>query len=76
MSRRLSFRERLRLEQRRLEYFNMPQFLRRFAVKSLLPDPFKHKTAQGVDGREVIFLHVPKTNGTSLASAASSIIHW
>ncbi len=52
---------------RGIEHWRMPDGLRKIAASSM-PDPFARST-ELPDGREAIFLHVPKTAGTSLAAA-------
>lgn len=59
--------ERLKLRLRTVEHRQMPDSVRQRLV-SYMADPFE-RTAKLDDGRELIFIHVPKTGGTSLAEA-------
>lgn len=65
--RNLSRPERVRLFLRGFEYRRMPGWFRKFATVHL-PDPFE-RSVQLENGRDLVFIHVPKTGGTSQASA-------
>lgn len=63
----LTASEKIRLRVQQAEFRQLPWRLRQLAV-SRLPDPFE-RSAMLPDGRTLCFIHVPKTGGTSLASA-------
>lgn len=65
----VGFRENLWFRAKTLEYRPIPSFLRKALIGRVLPDPFAQGRTRFLNGREVIFLHVPKTGGTSLAKA-------
>ena len=67
--RRLTLREEMRLRLRDWEHRPLPAGLRAGLVRRLTPDPFEERSAVGPDGRTLVFVHVPKTGGTSLADA-------
>ena len=68
MSDALSFQEKVRFRLRGLEHRNLPTAVRK-AVVQMLPDPFEGRSSRLPEGREIVFLHVPKTGGTSLAES-------
>lgn len=69
MNGRFSLRERARFKLGMFEYSAMPQPLRRALIRALAPDPFELRSTKKDLDQEVIFIHVPKTGGTSLATA-------
>lgn len=59
-------REKIRLSLKGFEFKGaLPDQARRIAVRNLLPDPFEQVIRVGGYFNEIIFLHVPKTAGTS-----------
>tara|TARA_R110002073_G_scaffold119169_3_gene260175 strand:+ start:203 stop:919 length:717 start_codon:yes stop_codon:yes gene_type:complete len=63
----LSALQKTSLALRALEFQQMPGGFRRALVKGFLPNPYARMTQR--NGKELIFVHVPKTAGTSLADA-------
>lgn len=68
MTSALSISERVRFRLRNVEHAKLPSPLRQVLVQ-VLPDPYEGRSARLEDGREIVFFHVPKTGGTSLAKA-------
>lgn len=68
-NRLISRREDLWFRVKKLEYAPLPIPLRRAMVGRLVPDPFQENRVKVINGREVIFLHVPKTGGTAISKA-------
>lgn len=67
MRRTLSYAEMIRFRLRAIEHTRLPDPLRRILVKAL-PNPFLEGRSKHLgDGREIVFLHIPKTGGTSLS---------
>ena len=64
----LSLQEQVRFRLRDVEHTKLPAPLRR-GLTHFLPDPYDGRSANLDVGREIIFFHVPKTGGTSLAEA-------
>lgn len=65
---RTDWLEKARSHMRVIEHSRMAPPLRRALSRLVLPDPY-HRTGRSPDGREVVFIHVPKTAGTSIAQA-------
>lgn len=63
----LTMHERLRLRVKHLEFRSSSIATNRWLARLMSADPFL-QALQGSDGREIIFIHVPKTAGTSIAT--------
>ena len=64
----LTFCEKVRFRLRNVEHVKLPRPFRKVLIQ-ILADPYERRTTRLEDGREIIFFHVPKTGGTSLAGA-------
>lgn len=64
----LSFQEKIRFRLRGLEHRHLLTAVRK-AVVQTLPDPFEGRSSCLPDGREIVFLHVPKTGGITRFAA-------
>ncbi|SFQ62840.1 Sulfotransferase family protein [Roseivivax halotolerans] len=66
----LSGSERLRLRLKQLEHLRALRKANAFYVRRFLPNPFEQVLSPaGMANREFIFIHVPKTAGTSITKA-------
>lgn len=65
----LTFKEKLWFRVKTLEYAPLPMTLRRAMIGRLVPNPYGENRIMRINGRDVAFLHVPKTGGTALSSA-------
>ena len=68
-SRPLTIGERLRIRMRMVEYAQMPDAVRRSAVRMVCCDPFTQRSMWTGTGKEALLIHIPKTGGTSIACA-------
>ena len=66
MTRALTVLEKVRFRLRDVEHTELPTPLRQALIKTL-PDPYEGRSASLKGGREIIFLRVPKTDGTSVS---------
>lgn len=67
---RVKYLERARLEAKKTEFSSLPDIIRRFLVGHFLPDPFERVVPTSGQGckADFIFIHVPKTAGSSISS--------